>query len=162
MIRRASIDVLVLPRTQGFFCVDCPKLFPLAPRPQPSPAPGTKKRAMGPLTAKAVLNQRRNKLKRSADIVKQRRDGAAEKRARGERVKWSYRGPPTDKVHATRQTQNVGPAFDGSQGVDSQDIINIPEYVLCPSTWRLYSLLVHSIGFSTLCDALLAFDWMLF
>ena len=69
-------------------------------------------------------------MNRNAQAVKQRMEGAAQKRARGEKVRWSYRGPATEN-RAKRQgtTQNVGPAFDGSQGVDSQDIINIPEYV---------------------------------
>ena len=117
-------------RTQGFFCVDCPKLFPLAPRPKPSPAPGTKRRASGTLTAKAVLSQRRANMKRNAEAAKQRREGAAQKRARGEKARWSYRGSAADN-HVKRQlgTQNIGTAFDGSHGVDSQDIINIPECV---------------------------------
>jgi len=119
---------IVASGTQGFFCVDCPKLFPLVPPPQPSPAPGVKRRASGTLTAKAVLSRRRANMKRNADALKQRREGAAQKRARGEKARWSYRGPAADN-HAKRQfgTQGVGPAFDGSQGVDAQDIINIPD-----------------------------------
>ncbi|KAF8499914.1 glycoside hydrolase superfamily [Gautieria morchelliformis] len=123
--------------SQGFFCVDCPKLFPLAPRPQPSPTPGAKRRSNGPLTAKAVLTQRRASMKRNAEAARQRREGAAEKRARGENARWAYRGPVADK-HPKRQlsTQNVGPAFDGSQGVDSQDILNIPDIGF--STFQLF------------------------
>ena len=48
---------------QGFFCVDCPKLFPLAPPPPPpqaSPAPGTRRRrSPKPLTRARLLQERK-------------------------------------------------------------------------------------------------------
>ncbi|KAI6167024.1 glycoside hydrolase family 5 protein [Pisolithus thermaeus] len=108
------------PRTQGFMCTDCPKLYPLSPTPtpQPSPAPGTKKRS-GPVTTEQLLRKRaesRRLNRRAAKLAgKLKEDGI---RVRG---RWT--------ATATRRQQapEVGSASDGSYGVDSQDIMNIPD-----------------------------------
>ncbi|KAF8582695.1 glycoside hydrolase family 5 protein [Ramaria rubella] len=135
-VKQLDPNHLVASGTQGFMCMDCPKLFFKPPAPQPSPSPGQTKRSL--LTTKSILADRRANWKRSAQAIKQRSEGASEKRARGEKAIWTYRGPTTDKVFSKRQqgTQSVGPALDGSQGVDSQDILSIPDIGF--STFQLF------------------------
>ena len=140
-------SLTVPPSTQGFFCVGCPKLFPLVRPPQASPLPGQKRRATGPLTAKRLLAQRRATAKRNAEAAQQRPSGAATKRAPGEKVKWTYRGQVGGaRSHSKRQalSQALGPSFDGSQGVDSQDILNIPACVDSPPLAVVYKRVLTS------------------
>ena len=59
----------------GFFCVDCPKLFPRAPPPKTSPSPSRRRRAAKPLTKKRLLEERRAALKRTAKADKRSLSG---------------------------------------------------------------------------------------
>lgn len=52
------------PRNQGFFCPECPKLFPVAPPPQTSPVPGTKRSLPKRVTKRSILQERKDKIKR--------------------------------------------------------------------------------------------------
>ncbi|TFK54791.1 glycoside hydrolase [Heliocybe sulcata] len=116
-----SIDPnhLVSSGSQGFFCVDCPKLFPLqAPPPQASPAPGSQRRSVKPLSKSRLFLERQEARKRAKEA--RSRAGIVEAPALKIRGKW---GAATAK----RQSSSTASAFDGSQGVDSQDILNIPE-----------------------------------
>ncbi|KAI6108978.1 glycoside hydrolase family 5 protein [Pisolithus croceorrhizus] len=118
-IRSIDPNHLISSGTQGFMCTDCPKLYPLSPTPtpQPSPAPGAKKRS-GPVTTEQLLRKRaesRRLNRRAAKLAgKLKEDGI---RVRG---RWT--------ATATRRQEapEVGSANDGSYGVDSQDIMNIP------------------------------------
>ncbi|KAH9048105.1 glycoside hydrolase [Lactarius hengduanensis] len=116
-----SIDPnhLVTSGNQGFFCPDCPKLFfnpAPPPKPAPSPAPGgTRKRSTRGLMGPSKLFQM---------ITKERR---AVPRASAPRNGIKIRGRWTASSVAKRQAGGVGSAFDGSFGVDSQDILSIPE-----------------------------------
>ncbi|KAH9966661.1 glycoside hydrolase superfamily [Russula dissimulans] len=101
--------------THGFFCPTCPKLFTKTPPPQPSPASGgSHKRTVGGfLTPKKFFQM----------ITDGRR---AAPRTSGAREGFKIRGRWTAPLSAKRQSGVVGPAFDGSHGVDSEDILNIP------------------------------------
>lgn len=119
-IRSIDPNHLISSGNQGYMCTDCAKLYPLnpAPAPQPSPAPGSKKRSV-PVTTKQLLRKRaesRRLNRRAAKLAgKLKEDGI---RVRG---RWA--------ATATRRQQSaeVGTAYDGSYGVDSQDIMNIPD-----------------------------------
>ncbi|KAG2065860.1 glycoside hydrolase [Suillus decipiens] len=116
----ASIDPnhMVSSGTSGFQCIDCPKLYPLtpAPSPVPSPAPGKKRRA-APLTKEQII-------KESAESRRQNR--AAARRAGtlkedGVMIRGRWASTATREV-----SSSIGSTTDGSSGVDSQDILNIP------------------------------------
>lgn len=119
-IRSIDPNHLISSGNQGYMCTDCAKLYPLnpAPAPQPSPAPGSKKRSV-PVSSEQILRKRaesRRLNRRAAKLAgKLKEDGI---RVRG---RWA--------ATATRrqQSQEVGTAYDGSYGVDSQDILNIPD-----------------------------------
>ena len=51
-------------------CMDCPKLFPLAPKPSTSPLPGLKKRRVQPLTTERLLRERSERRKKTRDLMK--------------------------------------------------------------------------------------------
>ncbi|OJA10277.1 hypothetical protein AZE42_08686 [Rhizopogon vesiculosus] len=105
-------------RTSGYQCTDCPKLYPITPTvtSTPSPAPG-KKRKVTPLTNAQVVRKRAESKRRSraaairAGTLKE--DGV---RIRGRWVSTITR----------RQEISTSSTTDGSAGVDSQDILNIP------------------------------------
>ncbi|KAI5987677.1 glycoside hydrolase family 5 protein [Pisolithus albus] len=119
-IRSIDPNHLISSGNQGFMCLDCPKLYPLnpAPAPQPSPAPGSKKRSV-PVTTKQLLRELADsrRFNRRAAMLSGRlkEDGI---RVRG---RWAA------TVTRGQQSSEVGPAYDGSYGVDSQDIMNIPD-----------------------------------
>jgi len=114
----ASIDPnhLVTSGNQGFFCLDCPKLFPRTP--QPSASPSVRRRTPKPLTKARLLQERKAAWKRYMKAEKRSESGPT----------ISIRGKWRARATAKRQfDQGVGPAFDGSSGVDTEDIINIPQ-----------------------------------
>eukprot|EP00753_Platysulcus_tardus_P010955 PLAT3170.1.p1 GENE.PLAT3170.1~~PLAT3170.1.p1 ORF type:complete len:551 (+),score=-122.98 PLAT3170.1:35-1687(+) len=118
-IKSVDPNHLVSSGNQGFFCVDCPKLFPpTTPPPQTSPAPGEKRRSVQPLSKSRLFLERQEARKRTREARK--RSGSAEPIAMKIRGRWGA-------VAAKRQSSSTASAFDGSQGVDSQDILNIPE-----------------------------------
>ncbi|KDQ18792.1 glycoside hydrolase family 5 protein [Botryobasidium botryosum FD-172 SS1] len=104
----------------GFFCVGCPKLFP--PPAAPSPKPG-QKRGPGLLTLSKLRAARteieKRAYARSTKEARKRGSGGAMVRAR-----WS--APATAERAWRRQSDSAaGPGYDGSQGVDSEDISGI-------------------------------------
>jgi len=119
----SSIDPnhLITTGTQGFTCDSCAKLFfnqspPSPPPPAPSPAPkGDRKRSI-----RGIMNP--NSLFQM--ITKERR---SERRASTPRDGIKIRGRWSASHEAKRGGGGLGPAFDGSSGVDSQDILAIPE-----------------------------------
>ncbi|KAG1837655.1 glycoside hydrolase superfamily [Suillus subalutaceus] len=105
-----SIDPnhIVSAGTSGFQCTNCAKLYPITPRasptPSPSPAPGKKRSRVIPLAREQITRQR-------AESRRQNRAAAEDH--------WVST--------ATREvSSSIGPTTDGSYGVDSQDILNIP------------------------------------
>ncbi|KAG1723775.1 glycoside hydrolase family 5 protein [Suillus paluster] len=105
--------------TSGFQCTDCPKLYPITPTasPTPSPAPGKKRSRVTPLTKEQIVKQR---------AESRRRNRAAAKRAGtlkedGVMIRGRWVSTATREV-----SSSIDPTTDGSSGVDSQDILNIP------------------------------------
>ncbi|KAG1811088.1 hypothetical protein EV424DRAFT_1542635 [Suillus variegatus] len=108
----ASIDSTSSP-------LDCPKLYRITPTasPTPSPTPGKKRNKVTPLTKEQIIRQR---------AESRRQNRAAAKRAGtlkedGARIRGRWVSTATPEV-----SSSIGPTTDGSTGVDSQDILNIP------------------------------------
>ncbi|KAH7914659.1 glycoside hydrolase family 5 protein [Hygrophoropsis aurantiaca] len=116
---------LVSSGNSGFMCMDCPKLYPLNPAPPPpapsaSPAPGKKRRsAPKPFTKEKLLRDREEARRLNREASKR----AGTLIENGIRI----RGRWVSTAERRQDSQDVGSAFDGSYGVDSQDILNIPE-----------------------------------
>ncbi|KAK7467163.1 hypothetical protein VKT23_004221 [Stygiomarasmius scandens] len=123
-----SIDPnhLISSGNQGFFCADCPKLFlKNSPPPQPSPAPGQRRQDVPPpLTKKRIIQERVARWKKTR--------AAAPKPEGGIQIRGRWVSTPTRRQADT----GVGSAFDGSQGVDSEDIVSIPQIGF--STFQLF------------------------
>jgi mannan endo-1,4-beta-mannosidase len=79
------------------------------------------------LTKKQLIRERAEKRKLSR--AQKKREGGLEQV--GVQIRGRWVSTPT-----RRQNSNIGPAFDGSQGVDSQDISNIPQIGF--STFNLF------------------------
>ncbi|KAJ3531423.1 hypothetical protein NMY22_g8165 [Coprinellus aureogranulatus] len=116
-IRTIDTNHLISAGHGGYFCVDCEKLFPLvtAPPPAASPVPGRRRSTARFLTKRQVLRNR-------VEVLKKRRTATPQRRNATIRGRWA----PTS-TRRQEDLQAVGPAFDGSFGVDSQDILNIPD-----------------------------------
>ncbi|KAK0197116.1 glycoside hydrolase family 5 protein [Armillaria mellea] len=114
-----SIDPnhIVSSGNQGFFCIGCPKLFMRTPPPAPqvSAAPGLRRATKPQFLTKRRLMKLREERRRMNRALSGR-DVA------GVRVRGRWVATPT-----RRQENEVGSAFDGSAGVDSEDILSIPE-----------------------------------
>lgn len=113
--------------------MDCPKLFPRVPQPSSSPSV-RRRRAAKPFTKKRLLQERKAAWKKSAMAGKRLLTGPS--------IRGRWRAPRIlSLLHsfsslcliflltATKRQfdQGVGPSFDGSSGVDAEDILNIPE-----------------------------------
>jgi mannan endo-1,4-beta-mannosidase len=121
-IRTIDPNHLITSGNHGFFCTDCPKLFPIpkptTSTPQPSAAPGQRRRKLELLTKKNLLKERAERRRQTREQKK--RIGTLEET--GIRIRGRWISTPT-----RRQENDLGSAFDGSQGVDSEDILGIPQ-----------------------------------
>jgi mannan endo-1,4-beta-mannosidase len=119
-----SIDPnhLVSSGVSGYFCPDCPKLFQ-KPTPTGTPQPSTsviaRRRVPKPLSKKSIMNKKRDLLKkiRAVDIAERTPSEG------GIRIRGRWLATPSKR----QQSTSVGPAFDGSTGVDSEDVLSIPQ-----------------------------------
>ncbi|KAF8478684.1 glycoside hydrolase [Russula ochroleuca] len=112
-IRSIDPNHLITSGTHGFFCPTCPKLFPSPPPPKPSPAPGsTHKRTDSGLMSRVLRL-----------ITLERRIMSRASGANGMTVRGLWTAPSEAKRH----TSDIGPAFNGAFGVDSEDILNAPD-----------------------------------
>lgn len=111
---------LVATGDSGYYCVDCTKVYPYVP---PPPAPSMRRRSAhreGPLTRAKLLA-------RDEDWKRRNLPPPAKKRERSTlgrmiRARWSA---PTES-RRKRQSNEFGSLFDGSFGVDTEDLANIP------------------------------------
>jgi len=120
-IRSIDPNHLISAGTSGFMCTDCPKLYPLNPAPAPSasPAPGKRKRSKPiPVTTKQIFRERAESRQRNREAAKL----AGTLKQDGIRI----RGRWVSTITRRQETQSLGSNYDGSYGVDSQDIMNIP------------------------------------
>ncbi|KAG8913916.1 hypothetical protein FRC00_001299 [Tulasnella sp. 408] len=106
----------------GFYCTDCPKLFSLPP-PPPTVSGGSQsnvgkrsKKRTGYLTTAMV--RERIKAREKAAYRAARNAPGARKAIRG-----GWAAPVTS---FKRQSSDLGSTFDGSFGVDSEDIVSAP------------------------------------
>jgi mannan endo-1,4-beta-mannosidase len=124
LLNRSCSHWVIFYRNQGFFCTGCPKLFPRpssppVPPPGPSAAAADRRRKQpAALTKRALIKERAEKRRRTREQKK--RDGTLV--ADGIRVRGGWVSTTT-----RRQDNSLGSAFDGSQGVDSEDILGIPQ-----------------------------------
>lgn len=125
-IKTIDPNHLISSGNQGFFCPDCPKLFQrTTPPPQPSPAPGQRRQDIpAPLTKKRIIQERVAQWKKTRAV--------APKKEGGIQIRGRWISTPTRR----QSNADVGSAFDGSQGVDSDDIISIPNIGF--STFQLF------------------------
>ncbi|KAH7889702.1 glycoside hydrolase family 5 protein [Phlebopus sp. FC_14] len=123
-VRSIDPNHLISSGTSGFMCTDCPKLYPLNPSPAPapsaSPAPVKKKRSKPvPVTTEQIVRDRAESRRRNREAAKR----AGTLKEDGVRVRGRWVSTGTRR----QESQGVGSNFDGSYGVDSQDIMNIPD-----------------------------------
>ncbi|RDB21378.1 Mannan endo-1,4-beta-mannosidase A [Hypsizygus marmoreus] len=121
-VKSVDPNHLVSSGNQGYFCADCPKLFPrvVTPPPQPSPAPGSRRRRNlpEPLSKAKLLKERKAAWKQERE--RKKRSG---EHADGVKIRGRWMSTKTRR----QEDLGVGSAFDGTHGVDSEDIINIPQ-----------------------------------
>ncbi|KAK2466921.1 hypothetical protein APHAL10511_001179 [Amanita phalloides] len=124
-VKTVDPNHLVSSGTSGYFCPDCPKIFqkkkPSPPTVSPIPSPSTiaRRRLPKPLTKKSLLNEKWNLLKRVNSEEAATRTGSADVI----RIRGRWLATPTKR----QQGAGVGPAFNGASGVDSEDILAIPQ-----------------------------------
>ncbi|OAX44646.1 glycoside hydrolase family 5 protein, partial [Rhizopogon vinicolor AM-OR11-026] len=121
-IRSIDPNHLVSSGVGGYMCTDCPKLYPLTPPPAPpaaSPAPGKKKRKATPVTNAQILRERSERRRRNREAAKV----AGTLVEDGVRIRGRWVSSATKR----QESQTAGSLYDGSYGVDSQDISNIPD-----------------------------------
>ncbi|KAG0707761.1 glycoside hydrolase family 5 protein [Suillus ampliporus] len=120
-IRSIDPNHLISSGVGGYMCTDCPKLYPLTPAPAPvtSPLPGKKKRSVAPVTKEQILRERSERRRRNREAAK--RAGTLVEDGVRVRGRWVSTGTKR------QQSASLGSMYDGSYGVDSQDISNIPD-----------------------------------
>ncbi|KAJ7709912.1 glycoside hydrolase family 5 protein [Mycena rosella] len=120
LIAKLDPNHLVSTGSQGFFCADCPKVFQKTapPLPGPSPAANSRRQNKGvPLTNKRVLEERKEARKKTRALK------IRSEPSEGVKVRGKWVATPTRRQEAV----GMGSAFDGSTGVDSEDLLSIPE-----------------------------------
>jgi mannan endo-1,4-beta-mannosidase len=140
VIKQNDPNHLVSSGDAGFYCVDCTKVFPYNP-PAPVPSPGLRKRVEGPLTRAKILSKDAAWKKRNLPPAPKRRGTVG---IRG--GKWLA---PADADVRKRQTNGFGPLYDGTYGVDTEDLSNVPGVDFSSlSVTHIYLFSTHSISYS--------------
>lgn len=118
-IRSIDPNHLISAGVGGYLCTDCPKLYPLTPAPPAaSPAPGKKRRSQ-PVTKDQILRERSERRRRNREAAK--RSGTLVEDGVQIRGRW------VSTATKRQESSSAGALYDGSYGVDSQDISNIPD-----------------------------------
>ncbi|KAF8212244.1 glycoside hydrolase family 5 protein [Mycena galopus ATCC 62051] len=111
VIRNIDKNHLISSGSAGFFCADCPKLFPLKknpPPPGPSAAASRRQNKPQPLTKKRILEERKEAWKVTRAVALKSKSPTE-----GVRVRGRWVSTPTRR----QDDVGVGSAFDGSQGI---------------------------------------------
>ncbi|KAH0583879.1 Mannan endo-1,4-beta-mannosidase F [Termitomyces sp. J132] len=120
-INRTDPNHVVSTGNQGFFCHSCTKIFPRTiPTPQASPAPGFRRSVPEPQSKAKLLKERKAAWKKQRE--RQKRAGV-----QPDGVKIRGRWTASSQTKRQSDLNSLASAFDGSHGVDSADIINIPQ-----------------------------------
>ncbi|KDQ52968.1 glycoside hydrolase family 5 protein [Jaapia argillacea MUCL 33604] len=117
-IRAIDCNHLITAGTGGFYCLGCPKLFPHSCAPAPSPAPGAPKARA--VSKAQIVRERIDELKKTRE--EKIRSGELPRDGVKVRGRWA-----ATEAQKRGSDSTTGSAFDGSFGVDSEDILNIPE-----------------------------------
>ncbi|KAG8813564.1 hypothetical protein FRB91_009184 [Serendipita sp. 411] len=118
-IKEADPNHLVATGDSGFYCVDCDKVYPYtAPPPAPSAAVRRMRRE-GPLTSKRILAKDPEWKKRNLPPP-----SPYKRTLSGLTIRGKWNAPKTSSQK--RQSNSFGPLFDGSFGVDTEDLLNAP------------------------------------
>jgi mannan endo-1,4-beta-mannosidase len=120
-IKSVDPNHLVSSGDHGFFCTGCPKLFPKTTPPPPHVSPVPRAARSVPLAATRREFRRQQKAARKS--TRKLRKKSENSKRDGVTVRGRWHSPTTQR----RQDSSTGPAFDGSFGIDTQDITNIPE-----------------------------------
>ncbi|KAJ7774818.1 glycoside hydrolase family 5 protein [Mycena metata] len=119
LVTRLDPNHLISSGSQGFFCADCPKVFQKTSPPPSHPSAAVSRRnKIEPLTKKRILQERKEARKKTRALKI-----ASEPPSGGVRVRGKWVATPTRR----QDDVGMGSAFDGSAGVDSEDILSIPD-----------------------------------
>lgn len=121
VIKQNDPNHLVATGDSGYYCVDCTKVFPFTP---PAPVPSMRRRSPhreGPLTRAKILAKDEDWKRRNLPQVEKRKPRIGRSIRGG---KWS--APKDASGLRKRQGNGFGPVYDGSFGVDTEDLANIP------------------------------------
>ncbi|KAG6909719.1 hypothetical protein DXG01_015921 [Tephrocybe rancida] len=121
-VKEVDPNHVVSSGNQGYFCADCTKLFPrvVPPAPASSPKPGSPRRSLPePQTKAKLLKERKAAWKKERE--RQKRAGV---QPAGVKIRGRWTATQTKRQSDLSSDTS---AFDGSHGVDSEDIINIPQ-----------------------------------
>ena len=99
-------------RAHGFFCAGCPKLFS----------------KLSTALTKTIAGKEHAETHKRTRELKNRHSTLAEDRGRNRRM--------SDADHVRRQDSSLGSAYDGSYGVDTEDILGIPQIAF--STFQMF------------------------
>ncbi|KAF5330740.1 hypothetical protein D9619_005756 [Psilocybe cf. subviscida] len=126
-IKKVDPNHLVSSGSQGFLCHSCAKIFPrvVPPPPQTSPTPNGRRSITKAKRLQKMVRDERKEIRNKIRTLNKRNAEAA---GSGIRIRGRWMSTPT--VHKRQSDDNIdqgsGSAFDGSQGVDSEDILNAP------------------------------------
>ncbi|CCA78057.1 related to beta-mannanase [Serendipita indica DSM 11827] len=154
-VKQNDPNHLVATGDAGFYCVECPRVFPRPPpsTPQPSPLPPSQpnnrrrsqpdsrqpvqynnnvpsqpnsqpptpcvEKRKGPLTKKALAARCLEWKKRNFPS-----QDAQRRAPQGPSIRGRWKAPETSLTK--RQSNGFGPLYDGSYGVDTEDLVNAP------------------------------------
>ncbi|KAH6918595.1 beta-mannase [Coprinopsis sp. MPI-PUGE-AT-0042] len=117
-VKTVDPNHLVSSGNGGYLCVGCPKVNqPQPPPPQVSPAAGARRRSTGTYLTKRDIIQDRLAARKLTRSLKRDQTGG------GIRIRGRWTSTPTRR----QDVADMGPAYDGSFGVDSEDLLNVPD-----------------------------------
>ncbi|KAG8823513.1 hypothetical protein FRC17_009302, partial [Serendipita sp. 399] len=119
IIKQNDPNHLIATGDSGFYCVDCVKVYPYT-APPPAPSQVRRSRVEGPLTGKRLLAKDPEWKKRNLPSPTRSRRSSLN----GPRIRGKWKAPEAGLKK--RQSNDFGPLYDGSFGVDTEDLLNAP------------------------------------